>query len=90
MSPHLKISLSLSDKDSNLDRQNQNLQCCRYTIGHSGRKDTPFFLIPNYSNKKLAVYVQQWRFSYLICYLCQELLAIFIDEILPYFGGGFG
>jgi len=38
----------------------------------------------------LAVYVQQWRFSYLICYLCQELLAIFIDEILPYFGGGFG
>jgi hypothetical protein len=34
----------------------------------------------------LAVYVQQWRFRYLICYLCQELLAIFINEILPYFG----
>jgi hypothetical protein len=23
----------LSDQDSNLDRQNQNLQCYRYTIG---------------------------------------------------------
>jgi hypothetical protein len=28
-----QCSVWLSDQDSNLDRQNQNLQCYRYTIG---------------------------------------------------------
>jgi hypothetical protein len=30
----------LSDQDSNLDKQNQNLLCCHYTIGQSGCKNT--------------------------------------------------
>ena len=34
------LSVLLSDQDSNLDRQNQNLQCYLYTIGQSGCKDT--------------------------------------------------
>ena len=42
--PHL-----LSNQDSNLDRQNQNLQCYHYTIGQlpcaeSGCKNRTFFL----------------------------------------------
>ena len=30
----LFFHLKLSSKDSNLDRQNQNLQCCHYTTRH--------------------------------------------------------
>jgi hypothetical protein len=29
----MAVYLELSDQDSNLNRQNQNLQCYRYTIG---------------------------------------------------------
>lgn len=32
----------LSDQDSNLERQNQNLQCYRYTIGQKRCKPTLF------------------------------------------------
>lgn len=32
--PYSAFSM-LSDQDSNLDRQNQNLQCYRYTIGQT-------------------------------------------------------
>ena len=31
----MELFYLLSDKDSNLDRQNQNLQCYLYTIGQS-------------------------------------------------------
>jgi hypothetical protein len=30
---HATAPLMLTHKDSNLDRQNQNLQCYRYTMG---------------------------------------------------------
>ena len=43
----------LSDKGSNLDRQNQNLQCYHYTIGQSGCKDTAFFKNAN-NNVKIV------------------------------------
>ena len=42
----------LTDQDSNLNRQNQNLQCYRYTIGQylfdSGCKDKTIFFSGNY------------------------------------------
>ena len=43
--------LMLTDQDSNLNRQNQNLQCYRYTIGQylfdSGGKDKTIFFHGN-------------------------------------------
>ena len=45
----------LSDKGSNLDRQNQNLQCYHYTIGQSGCKDTAFFKNANNNVKILKI-----------------------------------
>ncbi len=46
--------LLLTDKDSNLDKQNQNLLCYRYTIGQfaiSGCKDKEEVLIYNIFNR---------------------------------------
>ena len=48
--PPLRKVFLLTDKDSNLDKQNQNLLCSRYTIGQfaiSGCKDKEEVLIYN-------------------------------------------
>jgi hypothetical protein len=56
--------LWLSDQDSNLNRQNQNLQCYRYTIGQQNNKGAKLykklfwqiisFLLPGYFAARLS------------------------------------